>query len=204
MWKHPQEVSLAYLLPLLRCSSVRLLWAILCLALTGQDTHVMTSMTSLDGELLEGRDYILCDLVFSPLSHSSCSANICWMNVRYRVMILPSCKIKMSSMFQFANILTIFHFKKNASAVFHKNRYLLFLTTDCKKVHTVASLLHYPRGIYFKTPSRCLKLRITPNSITLIFFPCAYILFYLKKALYGFYLAYLNCQHHYSCALGHY
>lgn len=101
-------------------------------------------------------------------------------------------------------IFSLLFIKKNASAVFHKNRYLLFLTTDCKKVHTVASLLHYPRGICFKTPSRCLKPRITPNSITVIFFPCAYILFYLKKALYGFYLAYLNCQHHYSCALGHY
>lgn len=45
MWKHPQEVSLTFLLPLRRCSSVRLLWAVLCLALTGQDTHVMASMT---------------------------------------------------------------------------------------------------------------------------------------------------------------
>lgn len=36
----------------------------------------------------------------------------------------------------------------------------------------------------------------------LCFFSCTHIPFHLKIALYGFSLAYLNCQHDYSCTLG--
>ena len=34
------------------------------------------------------------------------------------------------------------------------------------------------------------------------FYPYSYMLLHLKETFYGFSLAYLSCQHHYSCTLG--
>ena len=59
----------------------------------------------------------------------------------------------------------------------------------------------YLFGVHSRTLSGCQKTQIVPNPVYAIYFSHTHRSFYLKEALYSFSLAYLNCQHCYSCAL---